>query len=69
MVMLTKAGPDAPLLGGSTPSGFPIRQQSTGRCHRHLDHEFRVPVATSQRIMREVWEVGIELVKIIRLIL
>ena len=27
----SRAGPDAPLLGGSTPSGCPIRQQSTGR--------------------------------------
>ncbi len=63
--MLTRAGPDAPLLVGSTPSGFPIHQQSTGRCHRHLDHEFRVPVATSECIMRPESEVWIKMVKII----
>jgi hypothetical protein len=66
---ISRAGPDAPLLGGSTPSGFPFHQQSTGRCHRHLDHEFRVPVATSQRIMREVWGVGIKMMGIVHNIL
>ena len=62
---ISRAGPDAPLLGGSTPSGFPIHQQSTGRCHRHLDHEFRVPVATSKGIMRWLRRPWIRFMKII----